>query len=112
MTRRRTSNAADITYFELSDPAELAEDQVCGRRCVWCAASLNTAIAVDLGERREVSAHGSTSSWFPRCCRPCGFEHIYRALLDHTQSCEQCADDLTRCRVGTGLRMAMRTVRR
>ncbi|MFF8645871.1 hypothetical protein [Streptomyces sp. NPDC015345] len=98
--------------IELPAPSGLAEDQLCGRRCVWCAASLNTAITVDLRERREVSAHGSTSSWFPRCCRPCGFEHIYRALLDHTQSCEQCADDLTRCRVGTGLRMAMRTVRR
>ncbi|MGW0537793.1 hypothetical protein [Streptomyces sp. NPDC003032] len=96
--------------IQLPDPAGLAEDQVCGRRCVWCAASLNTAIAVDLGAR-DVDAHGSGARWFPRCCRSCGHTHIYRALLDHTQSCEQCADDLTRCPDGTALRMAMRMVR-
>lgn len=98
--------------IELPNPAGLAEEQLCGRRCVWCTASLNSAVAVDLGERREVSANGSVSRWFPRSCRRCGFEHVYGALLDHSQSCEQCADDLTRCRVGTGLRMAMRGVRR
>ncbi|QEV18653.1 hypothetical protein [Streptomyces alboniger] len=96
---------------DLPDPSGLAEDQVCGRRCVWCVTSLSTDAAVDFGERREVSPHGGVSSWHPRCCRPCGFEHVYRALLDHTQSCEQCADDLTRCAVGKALRMAMRQVR-
>ncbi|MEU1022744.1 hypothetical protein ABZ366_11770 [Streptomyces sp. NPDC005904] len=95
----------------MPDRAELAEDQVCGRRCVWCAAGLNTAVALDLGERREVSAHGSVSSWFPRSCRPCARGHVYRTLLDHTQSCEQCADDLTRCPGGKALRAAMRTLR-
>ncbi|MFI2617933.1 hypothetical protein [Streptomyces sp. NPDC018584] len=97
--------------IELPDPCGLAEEQLCGRRCVWCTASLDNTIAVDLGERREVSAYGSVSRWFPRSCRRCGFDHIYQALLGHTQSCEQCADDLTRCSVGTGLRMAMRAVR-
>lgn len=106
------SGTLPMTPIELPDPTGLAEEQVCGRRCVWCAANLNNTEAVDLGGRREVSAHGSLTQWFPRCCRPCGFERIYGALLDHTQSCEQCADDFTRCSVGKALRMAMRTVRR
>ncbi|MFH8289123.1 hypothetical protein [Streptomyces sp. NPDC018059] len=107
-----TSGTTAAVPIELPDPAGLAEEQLCGHRCVWCTASLNSAVAVDLGERREVSVNGGVSRWFPRSCRRCAFEHIYQALLDHTQSCEQCADDLTRCRIGTGLRMAMRAVRR
>ncbi|QEV18916.1 hypothetical protein [Streptomyces alboniger] len=89
---------------------EPAEEQLSGRRCIWCMASLSNNTAIDLGAREEI-AHGSATRWFPRSCRACGFQHIYQALLDHTQNCEQRADDLTRCTAGTALRMAMRTVR-
>lgn len=98
-------------HVALPDPAGLAEEQVCGRRCIWCAANLDNTTAADLGAR-EVDAHGSITPWFPRCCPPCGRTHIYSALLDHTQRCEQCADDLTRCPDGTALRCVLRTVRR
>ncbi|QEV18606.1 hypothetical protein [Streptomyces alboniger] len=95
---------------ELPDPAELAEEQVCGRACVWCAAALHNTTALDLGAR-QADAHSCGARWYPRCCNPCGFEHLHAALLDHSQSCEQCADDFLNCSVGKALRMAMRTVR-
>ncbi|MGW0538562.1 hypothetical protein [Streptomyces sp. NPDC003032] len=98
-----------MPLVELPDVRTLATAQVCGEACVWCAATLTTT-AVGLGER-EVEAHGSLTRWAPRCCRDCGFKRIYTALLDHSQNCEQCADNLALCTVGTVLRMAMRLVR-
>ncbi|QEV18800.1 hypothetical protein [Streptomyces alboniger] len=105
------SGTLHLPPVELPDPAGLSEEQVCGRTCVWCRGVLDNTTAFDLGARK-VNAHGSGARWYPRCCRrPCGFQHIHQALLDHTQSCEQCADDLTRCTDGKALRTAMRTVR-
>lgn len=93
----------------LPDPHTLATAQVCGRACVWCSTALDNTTAVDLGERSADDR--GTPRWFPRCCRPCGFHKIYVALLDHTQSCKQCAIDFARCIDGKALRMAMRAVR-
>lgn len=96
--------------LDLPDPSELSPAQVCGRACLWCHVTLDNAVAVDLGAR-DVEAHGSITRWYPRSCRPCEFQRVYGALLNHTQSCEQCADDLIHCEPGTALRKAMRVVR-
>jgi hypothetical protein len=82
-----TSNTLEAPPLQLPGPAGLSEQQVRGRACVWCAVALSNATAIDLAVR-EVSAHGSPTHWFPRGCRPCAKLHVYRALLDHTQSCE------------------------
>lgn len=95
----------------LPDPDGLSEPQVCGRACVWCAVALSNPTAVDLGER-AVDAHGSSTHWFPRGCRPCVLLYVYRAQLDHTQSCEQCADDPALCNIGTVLRQVLKELRR
>lgn len=81
---------------ELPDPQDLAQAQVCGRACVWCAVALDNAAAVDLGDR-DVGAHGSVTRWFPRRCRPCGYTHLYAALQAHRESCKQCTTSLPWC---------------
>ncbi len=86
----------------LPDPAGLAEDQVCGRRCVWCAASLNNNEAVDLGAR-QVDAHGSGAHWFPRGCRPCAYTHLSEASQQHRKTCKVCSTSLPWCRTGQTL---------
>ncbi|AZM53814.1 hypothetical protein DMA15_15520 [Streptomyces sp. WAC 01529] len=105
------TNASETALpIKLPVPDQLSEEQVCGRTCVWCESALDNTTAVDLGVGKR-NTHGSAARWYPRCCRPCGFRRIYQAFLDHIQSCEQCADDLTRCPDGKALRMAMREVR-
>ncbi|MGB8938938.1 MAG: hypothetical protein WCD21_01660 [Streptomyces sp.] len=106
-----TSNTLEAPPLQLPGPAGLSEQQVRGRACVWCAVALSNATAIDLGVR-EVSAHGSSTHWFPRGCRPCAKLHVYRALLDHTQSCEQCNDEPTRCTEGHALRQILKEARR
>ncbi len=75
---------------------------MCGRRCVWCAASLNTATAVDLGER-TIDAHGSGARWFPRCCRDCGYRRLFAAFKKHANGCKQCSTSLPWCLQGQTL---------
>ena len=88
----------------------LNEPQLRGAACIWCAASLNTATAVDLGERRHKRLDGHYST-FPRACRICVHTEAYRTILDHGGTCEQCVDDLDSCETGVGLRALMREYR-
>lgn len=104
------SGTLDAPPVPLPDLQNLSSNQVCGRACIWCHVTLDNTMAVDLGAR-EVDAHGSTTRWFPRACRGCAFQRIYAVLLDHTASCEQCADNLAQCAEGTALRMLMRVAR-
>lgn len=98
---------------ELPAPRTLSEPQRRGRACVWCAVTLTPQTAIDLGERREVDSHGSLRwSWFPRGCRACAGVRCYRALLDHSASCEQCADEPALCATGRAMRTILRAVRR
>ncbi|MCX4667385.1 hypothetical protein OG453_12040 [Streptomyces sp. NBC_01381] len=39
-------------------------------------------------------------------------EDSYKALLDHTQGCEQCADEPARCAEGSALRRTLKEARR
>lgn len=89
----------------------LTQAQVRGRACVWCSVALSNATAVNLGER-TVDAHGSRTHWFPRACRPCAKTNVYKALLDHTQSCEQCNDTPALCEAGSSLRATLKVARR
>lgn len=90
----------------------LSEAQVRGKGCVWCGATLDNRAAVDLGERTS-TAHGvEARRWFPRGCLTCAGARYYRALLDHAGTCEQCADDQSRCETGTALHKAVRETRR
>ncbi|KND26202.1 hypothetical protein [Streptomyces acidiscabies] len=77
----------------------LSQAQARGAACVWCGIRLDTATAVDLGERRH--DHYST---FPRACRPCARTVADRTLRGHAGLCEQCVDDAARCRTATALR--------
>ncbi|WP_282796189.1 hypothetical protein [Streptomyces sp. CC224B] len=88
--------------IQLPDPAALAEEQVCGRRCVWCTASLNNTIAVDLGAR-EVDAHGSGARWFPRGCRSCAYANFCERFQEHRTGCQQCSTGLPWCVTGQKL---------
>jgi hypothetical protein len=81
----------------------LVERQVRGVACVWCAATLTTATAADLGPRPARRA-GSELKWFPRGCRPCVREAAQRVLEIHVGTCEQCVDDPLVCDTATELR--------
>jgi hypothetical protein len=89
---------------------DLSEEQLRGAYCVWCGVPLTSDTAVDLGERRVRLLDSHVTS-FPRACRACAGPRIYRALLTHTQTCGQCADDQTQCEMGTALRNAVRETR-
>ncbi|TGB09782.1 hypothetical protein [Streptomyces sp. MZ04] len=89
----------------------LSVAQTCGRACVWCAVTLTTENAVELGTRSE-QRFDTDFVWFPRSCRLCAEPHAYRALLDHIQNCEQCADETARCVEGHALRQTLKEVRR
>lgn len=105
-------NAAIRTVAHSVPPVEgLSVAQTCGRACVWCAVVLTTESAVELGTRSE-RRFDTDFVWFPRSCRVCTEPHAYRALLDHAQSCEQCADKPARCREGHALRQTLKEVRR
>lgn len=106
-----TSDSAVRQLLQVPDPGTLSEPQVRGRACVWCAVTLCTTTAVDLGQR-DGEFHGTAARWFPRGCHPCALRHVYPAQLDHTQRCLQCADDPACCADGTWLRLAMRQARR
>ncbi|NMI57113.1 MULTISPECIES: hypothetical protein [unclassified Streptomyces] len=99
-----------LDLLDIPGIADLSEQQVRGAACVWCEAPLTSDTAVDLGERR-VSLLDSHITTFPRACRDCAAPRLYRALLDHTQRCEQCADDQSQCETGTALRDAVREAR-
>lgn len=88
----------------------LTQEQVRGASCIWCGSLLDTATAVDLGERRHKRLDGKYST-FPRACRPCVHTEAYRTILNHGGSCEQCVDDLDSCPTGVGLRALMREYR-
>ncbi|OYP16979.1 hypothetical protein CFC35_22765 [Streptomyces sp. FBKL.4005] len=89
----------------------LSQDQVRGTTCVWDGVGLSPEIAVDLGERKLRRVDGRVS-WFPRACRRCALERAMHALVEHSQSCEQCVDDQNVCALGAGLVRAVREARR
>ncbi|MFF8910151.1 hypothetical protein [Streptomyces olivaceoviridis] len=89
----------------------LSQDQVRGATCVWDGVGLNSATAIDLGERKLKRVAGRVS-WFPRACRRCALEQAMNALVAHSQSCEQCADDHNLCSEGRGLVRTVREARR
>ncbi|MFD4483221.1 hypothetical protein ACFWPU_44935 [Streptomyces sp. NPDC058471] len=95
---------------DLPDVHSLSEPQVRGRACVWCAVTLATPIAVDLGVQEPDA--GRHIRWYPRACRDCIGYRLYLAQLTHVQTCEQCADDPARCSQGTVLRRWLREARR
>ncbi|MFH8485845.1 hypothetical protein [Streptomyces longisporoflavus] len=97
--------------IEVPDPAALSVAQTCGRVCVWCAVVLTAENAVELGPRCE-RRFATDFVWFPRGCRLCTEPHAYRVLLDHAQSCEQCADETGHCAEGRALRQTLKGVRR
>jgi hypothetical protein len=80
----------------------LSQEQVRGAACVWCTTVLNTATAVDLGERRHRRLDGHYST-FPRACRPCVAKVAHATIADHAGSCEQCTDDASSCETRTAL---------
>jgi hypothetical protein len=88
----------------------LSQEQVRGAACIWCADPLDTATAVDLGERRHKRLDGRYST-FPRACRGCVHTEAYRTILNHGGSCEQCVDNLDSCETGVSLRRLMREYR-
>lgn len=84
----------------------LLASQVRGATCLWCETILDTATAVNLGERRT---DGITA--FPRACRACVHQQAYLTLFDHAPTCEPCVDDVDRCETGVALRALMRECR-
>lgn len=109
--RSGSGNTLEAPPIQVPSPGELSGQQVRGRACVWCAVALSNATAYDLGVR-EADAHASAARWFPRACRSCAITKAYGALLDHSQSCEQCNHDPARCADGSALRRAVREARR
>ncbi|GAA3099213.1 hypothetical protein ACFQ0X_08180 [Streptomyces rectiviolaceus] len=107
----RGNGAVERTVHSVPPVGGLSVAQTCGRACVWCAVVLTTENAVELGTRSE-RRFDTDFIWFPRGCRFCAEPRAYRALLDHIQSCEQCADETGRCTEGHALRQRLKEVRR
>ncbi|MFI1371365.1 hypothetical protein ACH4UY_05045 [Streptomyces longwoodensis] len=103
--------AEPVDLLELPPLAGLAEDQVRGAACVWCATALSTDTAVNLGGRRHRRLDGAYST-FPRACRPCTRAAGIRALADHAPLCEQCTDNPSACADGMALQRLIREHRR
>ncbi|WP_327662667.1 MULTISPECIES: hypothetical protein [unclassified Streptomyces] len=101
------SNVTGTLLVLVPQLSGLPEPQACGRCCVWCGAALGSGRSVDLGERNEDGRH-----WFPRGCPRCTAQEVYRQLMDHTSSCEQCVDDGALCAASADLRRALREGRR
>lgn len=82
-----------------------------GIACVWCAVTLATDTAVDLGPRliRLLSNH---VTMYPRGCRLCVAERIPAARQDHVAGCEQCVDAPGVCETARALRHLEMTVTR
>ncbi|MFD4569398.1 hypothetical protein ACFWOX_34175 [Streptomyces sp. NPDC058467] len=108
-----TSASLDETLAILHLPSldELTEQQVRGQACVWDGVPLSGLPAVHLGSRTTKRAGGEVR-WYPRGCPRCIGKQAHRALLDHASSCEQCADEASRCGIGRGLYRLMREHRR
>lgn len=85
---------------------DLTDAQAGGRLCVWCGAPLLLGMSIDLGERMA-----NDRRIFPRGCARCAMEHAYRQLLDHSGTCEQCADNASLCPDTVELRRILREAR-
>lgn len=103
--------ASAVDWLALPALGTLTDQQVRGQACVWDAAPLAGAPAVDLGEQ-ATSRAGQPVRWFPRACRPCLGLRAYQAILDHGSTCEQCVDDGSRCDTGLSLSRLVREARR
>ena len=71
----RSGSVEAIALLLLPEWADLSEQQVRGRACVWCAVTLHNGSAVDLGSRRIRVLDGHLNT-FPRACRTCMRAHI------------------------------------
>lgn len=91
-----------LTLLPIPGLTGLSQEQVRGAACIWCDTGLDTATAVDLGERRHKRLDGRYST-FPRACPACAREAAVRVLRVHRGTCEQCTDDTTLCDVRTAL---------
>ncbi|MEU2059763.1 hypothetical protein [Streptomyces sp. NPDC013455] len=103
-----STQLAGLHSLPLPGRDDLTTDQARGAACVWDSAPLDTAAAVDLGERKAADG----TAYFPRACRPCALQKAMDALVAHGQSCGQCLADHTRCPVGLELVRAVREARR
>lgn len=101
-TREDTHTSDALALLTLPSLDGLAEAQVRGNGCVWCAIVLTPGTAVDLGPR-PIKRAGAESQWFPRGCKSCTAPHALSALHDHAPGCGQCADDSDCCEVGRAL---------
>jgi hypothetical protein len=75
----------------------LTGEQLRGADCVWCYGRLNSETAFDLGAHSGTIKGVEDSTWFPRGCPACVAHKARTAIRDHSESCEQCADDPVRC---------------
>lgn len=102
------SAAAEVAPLLIElPPATLTEAQACGRSCVWCGSPLDPGKSINLGER---DCNGRRI--FPRGCARCVQSAAYKQVLDHSSSCEQCADNAALCPDTAALRKALQEARR
>lgn len=100
-----------LKTLTLPDLDGLSEQQIRGITCVWDGITLTPATAVPLGVQ-EASRAGAPVSWYPRACRRCVADRAYKAILDHTLSCERCVDEPALCDTGRALNRLVRECRR
>lgn len=93
------------------DLTAVSDPQFRGAACAWCAVILSPATAVDLGPRRIrlLDRHLTAR---PRGCRTCVADRVPAVREGHVGMCEQCADSVTGCEIGSGLRRLEMTVTR
>ncbi|QNP73423.1 hypothetical protein IAG44_30910 [Streptomyces roseirectus] len=108
MPPETATSPSTLALLSLPPHAKLAQAQTRGASCVWCGIRLDTATAVDLGERRHDRYAYST---FPRACAGCVGTAADRALRAHAGLCEQCVDDGARCEIATALRQLIEASR-
>lgn len=101
-----------LALLPVPSPRGLADTQLHGRSCLWCAYTLNAATAVRLGEDTATDSAGIAFRWFPSSCPRCLLPRIEQATADHRGSCEQCADNAALCPEGDALAALWREAQR
>ncbi len=107
------ANTQDLlALLPLPDLGTVSDPQFKGTACVWGGEPVDTATAIDLGQRRIRCADGHITA-SPRACRSCTAKAVCRfQAFEHAFDCELCTEHWDKCEIGRALVRLRRELRR
>ncbi len=110
--RGDTTTPALLALLPLPDLNTVSEPQFKGIACVWGGEPVDTATAVDLGQRRIHGPVGTITA-SPRACRSCTGKAVCEfQSLGHGMDCELCTERTAECAIGSALIRLRKELRR